>query len=170
LTRIGIISDTHSYFDPKIIPFFSEVDMIWHAGDIGNINVLNQLKSIKRTIAVYGNIDDKNMDDDLELNQIFTCENIKVLITHIAGYPEKYSSRVKTILKEQKDIKLVVCGHSHIAKVMQDKQFNHLHINSGAAGREGFHIMRTIMRMCIDGDKISNLEIIELGKRGIINE
>ncbi len=166
--KVGIISDTHSYFDPKLKDFFADVDEIWHAGDIGDCKVIEELRRIHPVIAVYGNIDDPHADEDCKLNQIFFCESIKVLITHIGGYPGKYSSRLKLIFKEHPDIRIVVCGHSHIAKVMPDHHYRHLHINPGAAGREGFHIFRTVIRIQIDGEKIHDVELIELGKRGAI--
>jgi putative phosphoesterase len=166
--KIGILSDTHGYFDPKLKDVFADVDEIWHAGDIGDNKVLEELRQIHPVIAVYGNIDNPHADEDCKLNQIFSCESKKVLITHIGGYPGKYSSRVKKILKEQPDIGIVVCGHSHITKVMPDHKFHHLHINPGAAGREGFHTFRTVIRIQIDGNKIHHVELIELGKRGAI--
>ncbi len=168
MKKIGIISDTHGYFDPKLKDIFAEVDEIWHAGDVGDMDVLKELRRIHPVVAVYGNIDNPHADECCKLNQIFFCEAKKVLITHIGGFPGKYSSRMKSIFKEHPDIGIVVCGHSHIAKVMPDHQFHHIYINPGAAGREGFHIFRTVIRLQVDGDKIHNVELIELGKRGAI--
>lgn len=168
MKKIGIISDTHGYFDEKLKKVFAGVDEIWHAGDIGDMKVLHELRRLHPVKAVYGNIDDPNGDEECKQDLIFECENKKVLITHIGGYPGKYTSRVKSLLKAHPDIGIVVCGHSHIAKVMPDQHYHHIHFNPGAAGREGFHVMRTVLRLQIDGDKIDHLELIELGKRGAI--
>jgi putative phosphoesterase len=164
LKKIGLLSDTHGYLDPKIFEYFSEVDEIWHAGDIGSIEVTDTLKKFKPLRAVYGNIDDHIIRSEFPEFNRFTCENVEVLITHIGGKPEKYS---KPAFEElQKAIpKLFICGHSHILLVKMDKRFNMLWMNPGACGFKGFHSVKTIVRFEIDGDKIQNLEAIELGKR-----
>ncbi len=165
MKRIGILSDTHSYLDESIFKFFEECDEIWHAGDIGDRFVTDSLEDVRTLRAVYGNIDSLELRKKYPENQIFTLEGVKVLITHIGGYPGRYTSRVKKILKEE-NIDLYVCGHSHILKVMHDPELDLLHINPGAAGMTGFHKMRTAIRFTIGGpEKISNLQVIELGER-----
>ncbi len=164
--KIGLLSDTHSYFPEEILEHFKNVDEIWHAGDIGNADVLARLKSFKAIRAVYGNIDPQEIRKECPLDNVFEVEGLKVYMTHIGGYPGKYSARAKeVILKEQ--ARLFISGHSHILKVIPDKQLNLLHLNPGAAGREGFHKIRTIMRFAISDAKISDLEVIELGARAL---
>lgn len=168
MTKIGIISDTHSYLDEQVFGYFKDVDMIWHAGDIGARTVTDQLKAFKPLYAVYGNIDDANIRTEFPENQIINIEGCKIFITHIAGAVGKYNTRVnKIILQEKPDI--LVCGHSHIVKVMKDPTYYFLHINSGAAGIHGFHKMRTIIRFEIDNGKPQKMELIELGLRGKIS-
>lgn len=161
MKRIGIISDTHSFLDEAIYRHFEECDEIWHAGDIGDINVYDKLASFKPIKAVYGNID--NNETRLTCKEIerFNCEKVDVLIKHIVGYPNKYDSAIKTIL-QTKPPKLLIAGHSHILKVMFDKKFNLLFINPGAAGNNGFHKVKTMARLTIDGENIKDLEVIEL--------
>lgn len=167
MIKIGIISDTHGYLDPKVLDYFNDVDEIWHAGDIGSLDVTDQLKAHKPLRAVYGNIDNQLIRSEFRLNEIFILDKLKVLITHIAGYPGTYSNRVKElIIKHQPQ--LVVCGHSHILKVMKDPVFNHLHMNPGAAGVHGFHIKKTLIRFEIHSGIMKNLEVIELGDRAKI--
>ena len=163
--KIGLLSDTHSYLDPRIFDFFSECEEIWHAGDIGDSKVSDELMAFKPFKAVYGNIDDQSIRIQFPLNLLFTCEGIKVFITHIGGYPGKYTKRVREILRKEKS-QLYICGHSHILKVMHDKSLDLLHINPGACGNHGFHKMKTIIRFDIIDSQIKNLEVIELGKRG----
>jgi putative phosphoesterase len=164
LKKIGLLSDTHGYLDPKIFEYFSEVDEIWHAGDIGSIEVTDTLKKFKPLRAVYGNIDDHIIRSEFPEFNRFTCENVEVLITHIGGKPEKYSKPAFEELQKASP-KLFICGHSHILLVKMDKRFNMLWMNPGACGFKGFHSVKTIVRFEIDGDKIQNLEAIELGKR-----
>jgi len=161
MTKIGLLSDTHSHLDDKILAFFKDVDEIWHVGDIGNWEVVEKLKSIKPLRAVYGNIDGTDFRQEFKLVENFSCENIRVLMIHIGGYPGKYAKGIKQFLKENR-VKLFISGHSHILKVMHDKKLDVLHINPGAAGLSGFHKVRTAIRFSIDKDKISNLEILEL--------
>jgi len=161
MTKIGLLSDTHSYIDDKILEFFKEVDEIWHVGDIGDIEVLNRLKAIKPVRAVYGNIDGQELRYELQEILIFKIEKVKVLMIHIGGYPKKYAKGIKQILREEKP-QLFITGHSHILKVMYDKELDVLYINPGAAGKSGFHRVRTAMRFVIDNDKIKDLEILEM--------
>ncbi|MEO0725123.1 MAG: metallophosphoesterase family protein [Bacteroidota bacterium] len=163
--RIGLLSDTHSFLDPAIFDYFSEVDEIWHAGDIGNPEVIQQLADFKPVRAVYGNIDEPALRHAYPENAIFTLAGLSVLITHIGGYPGRYNARVKKLLNEHQP-DLYICGHSHILKVMPDEARNLLHINPGACGRHGFHKVRTIVRFAIEDSTINQLEVIELGLRG----
>ena len=167
MTRIGIISDTHNYLDEKVFDYFKDVDMIWHAGDIGTQEVTDKLKAFKPLYAVHGNIDGHELRAEFPENQLIDVEGCKIFITHIAGAVGKYNSRVVKIIQEQKPA-ILVCGHSHIVKVIKDINYNLLHINSGAAGIHGFHKMRTIIRFEIENGKPQKMELIELGLRGKI--
>ncbi|WP_291857203.1 metallophosphoesterase family protein [Marinilabilia sp.] len=163
MIKIGLLSDTHGFLDPRFFELFKGVDEIWHAGDIGNEDVLNDLEIFKPYRAVYGNIDDWNIRNRTTEDQRFQCEGLKVWMTHIGGYPGKYSPRIKQDLFKYLP-GLFISGHSHILKVMFDKNLNCLHINPGAAGKSGFHQVRTAVRFAIDKGEIKNLEVIELGK------
>jgi len=163
--KIGLISDTHSYLDPKVLEYFQSVDEIWHAGDIGEVSVTQQLEQLKPLRAVYGNIDDKNLQALYPEDLWFDCEGLRIWMTHIAGSPPNYNPRTKKILKE-KSADVLICGHSHILKVIKDPKYNLLYINPGAAGNHGFHHIKTIMRFEILNKEIKNMEVIELGKRG----
>lgn len=165
--RIGLLSDTHSFLDSKVLDYFTECDEIWHAGDIGNVEVADRLEAFKPFRAVYGNIDGANLRVRYPLDLRFECEGLDVLMTHIGGYPGKYQKRVRAILL-QNPPKLFICGHSHILKIMPDQQFNLLHINPGACGNEGFHQVKTIVRFTIENSVIKDLEVIELGTRGSV--
>ena len=169
MTRIGIISDTHNYLDENVFDYFKDVDMIWHAGDIGTQEVTDKLKAFKPLYAVHGNIDGHELRAEFPENQFIDVEGCKIFITHIAGAVGKYNSRVVKIIQEQKPA-ILVCGHSHIVKVIKDINYNLLHINSGAAGIHGFHKMRTIIRFEIDNGKPQKMELIELGLRGKITQ
>lgn len=164
MLRIALLSDTHGYLDPKIFKFFDTCDQIWHAGDIGNIAVTDQLSKIKPVIAVHGNIDGQDVRKVHPKDQRFMCEGVDVFITHIGGYPNRYSSDALAEIKKDPP-KLFICGHSHILKVMYDDKYKLLHINPGAAGIHGFHKVKTLIRFTIDADKIKDLEVIELGER-----
>jgi putative phosphoesterase len=164
LQKILLISDTHSYLDEKLVKHIKNADEVWHAGDIGNYNLCLEIEKLKPLNAVYGNIDGQDIRKSYPENLIFDCENVKVLITHIGGYPGKYPSRVKNLLLEHQP-KLFICGHSHILKVIYDKQLNLLHINPGACGIHGFHNVKTAVKFEIEGTEIKNLAIIELGSR-----
>ena len=163
--RIGLLSDTHSYLDPQLLPLFKDCDELWHAGDVGQVNVIEKLEAFKPLRGVYGNIDDATVRRIFPLNQSFELEGVKVCMTHIGGYPGRYTARVrKWLTEEQPD--LYICGHSHILKVMPDRKLDLLHINPGAAGVHGFHHMRTAVRFTLAGGKIDELEVLELGLRG----
>ncbi|MCD6596989.1 MAG: metallophosphoesterase family protein [Bacteroidales bacterium] len=164
MKKIGILSDTHGYFDTSLENFFKECDEIWHAGDIGNLEVVDSIKRFKFLRAVYGNIDGHEIRKLYGENLRFWCEDVEVWITHIAGYPGRYKREVKEILK-QKAPGLLICGHSHILKVMYDKDFDLLYINPGAAGKFGFHKMRTAIRLVIDGTKMRDLEVLEIDRK-----
>lgn len=166
--RIGLLSDTHGWIHPSVFKNFEGCDEIWHAGDIGSMDVLDRLKAFKKVRAVYGNIDDALMRRSLNENLRFTLEGLDVWITHIGGYPGRYAPPVKNRIYE-KPPGLFICGHSHIAKVMHDKSLGLLHINPGAAGYNGHHKYMTLIRFTILDAKVSNLELIELGLRGKVD-
>lgn len=166
MKKIGLLSDTHSYLDKKIFKYFEDVDEIWHAGDIGDRKVMDGLEAFKPTKAVYGNIDTGDVRHDYPLNQRFDCEGLDVWITHIGGYPGRYNKRVtKEFLANPP--KLFICGHSHILKIMPDKEFGFLHMNPGACGNVGFHQIKTLIRFAVEDAKVKDVEVIEIGGRGI---
>jgi len=164
MTRIGLISDTHSYLDDAVFNHFASCDEVWHAGDFGDFKIAKALKAFKPFKGVYGNIDGQDVRADYPEHLKFNCEKVKVWMTHIGGYPGKYNPKIREqVLQEQPD--LFICGHSHILKVMYDKKINCLHLNPGAAGKYGWHKVRTLLRFCISEEKILNLEVIELANR-----
>jgi len=160
MKKILLISDTHGYIDKKIVNYASKVDEIWHAGDIGDISVSDKLKKIKPLRAVYGNIDDQKIRAEFPLHNRFICEKVKVWITHIGGYPKRYNPKILEELKSNPP-DLFICGHSHILKVINDKELDLLHINPGAIGKHGLHRVRTMIQFEINGKKIENLSVIE---------
>ena len=164
MTKILLLSDTHSHLDNTILKYVAQADEVWHAGDIGDLHVTDTLKKLKPLRAVYGNIDDDKARMEFPLNNRFICEGVDVWITHIGGYPGKYSPAIRQEITLNPP-KLFICGHSHILKVMFDKKHGLLHMNPGAAGVSGFHQVRTMLRFVIEGDKIRDLEIVEIGKR-----
>lgn len=164
MKKILLLSDTHSHLDDQILRHCEEADEIWHAGDIGHIAVYDQLKSIKPVRAVWGNIDNDKLRITLEENSIFTCENVKVLMTHIAGPFGKYLPQVRDLLKTHRP-QLFICGHSHVLKVQKDAM-GFIYINPGAAGHHGFHQVRTMIRFQLLDGAVNNMDVIELGKRG----
>lgn len=164
MTKIGLLSDTHGYLDPKIYDYFKEVDEIWHAGDIGRLTVIDELRNFKPTRIIYGNIDETVIRSEIKETEIFTVEKMKVVMTHIAGRPGKYAKAIPELLEKEKP-NIFVCGHSHILLVQFDKRFNTLWLNPGACGIKGFHTVKTLLRFSIDGEKVINMEAIELGKR-----
>ena len=161
MTKIGLLSDTHGYIDDKLLEFFTPCDEIWHAGDIGSIDVANRLKQFRTFRAVHGNIDGSEVRIEYKMHQRFMCEDVDVWITHIGGYPGNYSQYVWPNMLENPP-KLFISGHSHILKVMNDKKYKLLHINPGAYGKSGLHKVRTAIRFEIDKDNIQNLEILEI--------
>ncbi len=165
MKHILLISDTHSHMDEAILKYVHMADEVWHAGDIGDLAVTDAIRAIKPIRAVYGNIDNHDIQMEFPLDNRFMCEGVNVWITHIGGYPNKYNLRIKEVLKINPP-KLFICGHSHILKVIWDKKLGLLHMNPGACGTHGFHQLRTMLRFTIDGEDIKNLEIVELGKRG----
>ena len=164
MKRIGLISDTHSYLDQSIFQYFEECDEVWHAGDIGSLEVAERLEEFRPFRAVFGNIDGPDIRRRFPENLRFDCEGVDVFITHIGGYPGRYSKRVRELI-QKKPPRLFICGHSHILKVMPDKRHGLLHINPGAAGQQGFHKVRTILRFTLDDGDIRDLQVIELGLR-----
>lgn len=161
MKKIGILSDTHGYLHPNAFEFFKECDEIWHAGDIVDDFILDELQAIAPVVrAVYGNCDDWDIRREIPETQVFQCENHRVAIKHIVGHPGKYFPEGLQLIQEVKPT-LLVAGHSHILKVMYDKKNNLMFINPGAAGRYGFHTRLTMMRLKIDGDNISDLEIYD---------
>ncbi len=163
MKKIGIISDTHGYLHPRVKEHFSNCDEIWHAGDIGTIELLEELESFKPLRAVYGNIDGTKIRAASTEWLNFEVEHCRILMTHIAGYPGRYNPVSINMIQEKKP-HLFVCGHSHILKVMKDPKLGHLHINPGAAGKVGFQQVKTLLRLVIDGADIRDLEVIELAK------
>lgn len=162
--KIGLLSDTHGYLDPKVFEYFKACDEVWHAGDAGN-NVLEPLEKFKPLRFVFGNIDDQSIQHQYPEDLWFTAEGLTVLMTHIGGAPPNYNPRTKKIFKE-KTPDIFICGHSHILRVKKDPHYKLLYLNPGAAGNHGFHQMKTLIRFEISGKEIKNMEVIELGKRG----
>jgi len=162
--KIGLLSDTHSYLDDAVFKHFDACDEVWHAGDFGDIAVFEQLHAFKPFRGVYGNIDQKDIRTVCPEHLRFSCEGVDVWMTHIGGYPGKYSPQVKHEIFTNPP-KLFICGHSHILKVQYDPKLSLLHLNPGAAGKYGWHTVRTLMRFDLDQGKIENLEVIELSGR-----
>jgi len=167
MKKIGLLSDTHSDLDESIFQYFSACDEVWHAGDIGSLQVADRLEAFKLLRAVHGNIDGNAIRVRYPEDLRFNCEGMDVWITHIGGYPGRYSKRVADQLKLNPP-DLFICGQSHILKIMPDKKHNILHINPGACGNHGFHVMKTIVRFTIDAGKIRDVQVVELGKRGAL--
>jgi putative phosphoesterase len=164
LKKIGLISDTHHYLDEAVFKHFDQCDEIWHGGDFGSVEVAEALEKFKPLRGVFGNIDEQDIRSKFPEVLKFTCEDVKVLMIHIGGYPGRYSALAKTELIASHP-KIFISGHSHILKIMYDEKFQCLHINPGAAGKQGWHKVRTLVRFVIDGTDIKNCEVIELGKR-----
>lgn len=163
MKRIGLISDTHGFLDDSVFKHFKDCDEIWHAGDFGP-DVAKPLADFKSLKGVYGNIDDKTICAEFPEVLRFKCEGVEVLMIHIGGYPGRFSLKAKQEIYT-KSPDLFISGHSHILKVMYDDKNKFLHINPGAAGKHGWHKVRTLIRFCISEEKIHNLEVIELGTR-----
>ena len=171
MTRIGLISDTHGFLDEAVFKHFETCHEVWHAGDFGSIELANQLSSYwsdggrqTRFKGVYGNIDGNDIRSIYEEQLIFTCEQVKVMIRHIGGSPPKYNPETRKELAIHQP-QLFISGHSHILKVMYDDKIQCLHMNPGAAGKHGWHKVRTLIRFVIDGKEMKDCEVIELGKR-----
>lgn len=161
---IGLLSDTHSYYHPKLESFFKDVDEIWHVGDIGDPEIYNRLSQFKPVRAVFGNIDGTEMRSELKETEVFFCEDVKIFMTHIGGYPGRYHSGIKKKLQKEK-AQLFISGHSHILKVMNDKSLTLLHMNPGAAGIQGMHQRITFLRFKIEGDRIEDLEVFDAPRK-----
>lgn len=168
--KIGLLSDTHGFLDPKVFTHFESCDEIWHAGDIGDIEVINALEQFKPLRAVYGNIDDRSMQRRFPEDLRFDCDGLTVWMTHIGGKPPRYNPRVKKELMDSAP-DLFICGHTHILRIQRDPDLNNmLYLNPGAAGNHGFHPAKTLVRFSIAKGKIQQLEVIELGKRGQLGQ
>ena len=170
MKKIALISDNHGYVGEDVLSHLDGKDEIWHAGDIGDLASIEEIiKKTKVFRAVYGNIDELETRDKYPLNEVFEVEGLKVLMTHIGGYPGRYKTRVKSLIKEHQP-GLYICGHSHILKVVRDTENDLIHMNPGAYGHHGFHKMRTMLTFSIDNGKIGNLNVVELGMRGIVKD
>lgn len=168
MTQIGLVSDTHSYFDEKILHHFESCDEVWHAGDFGTLKIFDKLQSFKPLRAVYGNIDSHDIRQEAPENLHFELEGFRIWMTHIGGAPPNYNPAVKQRFKGNTP-DIFVCGHSHILRVLRDQRLNNMwYLNPGAAGQEGFHKIRTLLRFILDDKKIVKMEVIELGKRGLL--
>lgn len=164
MKKIGLIADTHNYIDDIILDHFNGCDEVWHAGDFGTAAIAEKIKARKPLRGVYGNIDGKDIRPDYPEQLIFHCEEVKVMMRHIGGYPPKYNPETKKELLLHRPA-LFISGHSHILKVMYDAPMQCLHMNPGAAGKTGWHKMRTLIRFTIDGSEIKDCEVIELGPK-----
>lgn len=163
MKKIGVLSDTHGFVPPQVFTFFEHCDELWHAGDIGSLQVYNTLQDFKPTVAVYGNMDGYDLRYQIPQNQLFSCENAKILMTHIGGYPDHYDRNALRMIEREKP-SIFVAGHSHILRIIFDPKHNLLHINPGAAGHQGFHLKATLVRFDIDGGTPKNLEYMEFDK------
>ena len=160
MKKIGLLSDTHGWLNPDIFEFFKDCDEIWHAGDIGNIETAEELERFKPLRAVFGNIDDANVRMDYPMIQMFQVEDAKVVMTHIGGYPNHYETFAREVIEKEKP-DMFVSGHSHILKIVYDDRYSLLHVNPGAAGRNGFHRKITMVRFEIDGRQFRKMEVYE---------
>jgi uncharacterized protein len=166
MTRIGLLADTHNYLDEAVFKHFENCDELWHAGDFGTSSIADRLKEFKPLKGVYGNIDGYDVRSIYPEKLAWDCEQVRVFMTHIGGYPNTYAPGVKQQLVVN-GARLFISGHSHILKIIYDDKINCLHMNPGAAGNQGWHKMRTIVRFAIDGSNIKDCEVIELGRRGV---
>jgi uncharacterized protein len=162
--KIAILSDTHNHIDDTIISYLQDVDEIWHAGDIGTLALLDQLKSLKKVRAVYGNIDGKDIRMETQEHLFFTIEGMKIWMTHIGGHPGRYDKSIKERLQANPP-DIFICGHSHICRILPDNKLNMLYINPGAAGKYGFHVVRTMLLAEIKEKRITDLKVVELFPR-----
>jgi putative phosphoesterase len=163
--RIVLLSDTHSYLDETILPYIQQCDEVWHAGDFGTPEILDRLRELKPVRAVYGNVDGAVLRADLPEDLVWDCEGLRVYMTHIGGYPGNYDRRARAELQRMRP-GLFICGHSHILKVVRDPALGLLHMNPGACGHHGWHLVRTLLRFTVNVGRISDAEAIELGPRG----
>lgn len=163
MTKIGLLSDTHGYWDDNVLKYFESCNEIWHAGDWGE-GIAEKLQHYKILRGVYGNIDGQSIRSAYPENLVFKCEEVKVLMRHIGGSPPTYNPETRKLLSEHQP-QLFISGHSHILKIMYDDKINCLHMNPGAAGKQGWHKVRTLIRFAIDGNEMKNCEVIELVKR-----
>lgn len=163
MINIGLISDTHNYLDPKVADYFKECDEIWHAGDFGNIGIADELRKIAPLIGVYGNIDGQDIRKEFPLHKRFVCDGVSVWMTHIGGQPGRYALPINQEMQKNPP-DLFICGHTHILVIARNSDNKKmLHINPGAAGRQGFQTKRTIVRFSLESGEIKNVEVIELG-------
>jgi putative phosphoesterase len=163
--RIGLLSDTHGFLDDAMLQYFAECDEIWHAGDFGTPEVLDRIRQFKATRGVFGNVDGAELRADLPRDLFWDCEGLKVYMTHIGGYPGNYDPRVRRELQRLRP-GLFICGHSHILKVVRDPALGLLHMNPGACGHHGWHLVRTMLRFSVEAGKMSGVEAVQLGPRG----
>lgn len=164
MKTIGLLSDTHGYLDEAVFTHFADCDEIWHAGDVGTIAQADSLAAFKPLRGVYGNIDGQDVRIVYPEHQFFEVEGVKIWMTHIGGYPGRYPAKIKETLLRFKP-GLFICGHSHILKVIYDQKFKLLHLNPGAAGKHGWHKVRTLLKFTISDKKIANLVVIEIGEK-----
>ena len=163
MKSIALLSDTHNYLDERIFPYLEQCDEIWHAGDIGNLDIIDHLKKFAKTRAVYGNIDNDTIRKELNKILIFKCEEVKVLMTHIGGYPGKYAKGIKDMLENERP-DIFISGHSHILKIINDKNLDILHMNPGAIGNHGYHKVKTMIIFYVNKKKIEDLKVIEYNR------
>jgi len=163
MKQIGLISDTHNYLDDRVFKHFEKCDEIWHAGDFGSAELANKLKAFKPLKGVYGNIDGSDIRSEFPEMLCWNCEDVKVLMIHIGGYPPRYNPKSKVLLAQNKP-QFFISGHSHILKILYDDKLKCLHMNPGAAGKQGWQKVRTLIRFVVEGNNIRNCEVIELGK------
>lgn len=161
MKRIGLLSDTHGFLDEAVFHYFKDCDAIWHGGDFGNPELADRLGQFKPLRGVFGNIDGQEIRSAFPETLVFMCEGVKVMIRHIGGYPPRYNKETKPLLLQEHP-QLFISGHSHILKIMYDDKLQCLHMNPGAAGKQGWHNVRTLIRFTIDGKNIRDCEVIEL--------
>ena len=167
MIKIGLISDTHNYLDPQVFEYFKDCDEIWHAGDFGTIKIADELRKIAPLLGVYGNIDGKDIRDEFPLHQRFEKGGVQFWMTHIGGIPGRYCIPIREEM-EKNPPEVFICGHSHILKIARDQALDKmLYLNPGAAGRQGFQEIRTIVRFEVGEGKLHNVEVIELGGVGV---
>lgn len=167
MKRIGILSDTHGYMPPQLYDFFKDCDELWHAGDWGDLQTFDAVNNFKTLKTVWGNIDGKELRTEMPEFIVFEAEQLKVLMIHIGGYPGKYSAKCLELIKQNRP-DIMVCGHSHILKIMRDKTYGLMHFNPGAAGFKGFHSLSTALRFVVDGKQMKDMEVWEMPKKMLL--